>query len=161
VVHPYSDKNLTALEVGASIFIKANKNLMRAAREFEFELVDFDKKEHSDFGVYDGEKFVVTNVNNGLWKWWYNLRLWWKFGYEGPKKTKDLSVGFSWTKSLYCSDLIISQLPRSHKRCQHAILPRKALPLDRRHFLRTQLYASDGHDGVGTPRFGRCLESFL
>lgn len=44
------------MELGASIFVKANKNLWRATEEFNLSLADFGS-EDSEMGIWDGAKF--------------------------------------------------------------------------------------------------------
>lgn len=59
VVYPYNDEtNLPVTELGASIFVKANRNLMRAAKEFDLALQDFND-ENEALGVWDGEQFLL------------------------------------------------------------------------------------------------------
>lgn len=52
------------MELGASIFVDANKNLMRAAKEFNLNLTSFSD-EFSDSGVWDGEKFDILVCARG------------------------------------------------------------------------------------------------
>lgn len=58
-VQPYDDSELEPIELGASIFVKANKNLWRASDEFGFERADFDDNDDS-MGIWDGTKFLLT-----------------------------------------------------------------------------------------------------
>lgn len=59
-VYPYDDAtNFKPIELGASIFVRANKNLWRASDEFELERRDFDDDD-SDMGIWDGENFLLT-----------------------------------------------------------------------------------------------------
>lgn len=46
------------MEIGASIFVDANKNMMRAAREFNLSLLHFEDDANVN-GVWDGERFIV------------------------------------------------------------------------------------------------------
>ena len=57
VVSPYD--NLQPIELGGSIFVKANKNLWRAVEEFSLERSDFED-EKSVMGIWDGQEFVLT-----------------------------------------------------------------------------------------------------
>ena len=57
VVSPYD--NLQPIELGGSIFVKANKNLWRAVEEFGLERSDFED-EKSVMGIWDGQEFVLT-----------------------------------------------------------------------------------------------------
>ncbi len=54
-MQPYDDPELDPIELGASIFVKANKNLWRATEEFGFERKDFD--EGDTLGIWDGAEF--------------------------------------------------------------------------------------------------------
>ena len=62
VVTPYDD--LTPIELGASVFVKANKNMWRAVDEFGLERTGFDD-EKEVMGIWDGEQFPLT-VRPGL-----------------------------------------------------------------------------------------------
>jgi len=59
VVHPYNDKSLTELEVGASIFVSANKNLWRASDEFNLTRRDFSAEEY-ETGIWDGTNLAFS-----------------------------------------------------------------------------------------------------
>lgn len=58
-VYPFNDTNLKPVELGASIFVKVNKNLYRASEEFNLERIDFEGEE-AEMGIWDGEKFLLT-----------------------------------------------------------------------------------------------------
>lgn len=58
VVYPYGNTSLPAVELGASIFVKANKNLWRAADEFNLTRRDF--RDENGLGIWDGEKLLFT-----------------------------------------------------------------------------------------------------
>lgn len=59
---PYEDEGLEAVELGASIFVKVNKNLWRAVDEFGLERVDFERDDDGDdtMGIWDGHEFALT-----------------------------------------------------------------------------------------------------
>lgn len=59
VVYPYNDTTFDPIELGASIFVQANKNLWRAANEFNLEKINFGDDD-SGVGFWDGETFVFT-----------------------------------------------------------------------------------------------------
>lgn len=59
VVYPYNDATLTPLELGASIFVDANKNLMRASKEFNLTLTAFEEDD-AVTGIWDGQNFVLV-----------------------------------------------------------------------------------------------------
>ncbi|KAG8922639.1 hypothetical protein FRC02_011729 [Tulasnella sp. 418] len=56
-VHPYGDPSLPPQELGASIFIDANKNLIRAASEFGLSLISPSQR---GFNVWNGTQFVIS-----------------------------------------------------------------------------------------------------
>jgi len=58
VVHPYDDETLPPIELGASIFVKENRNMMRAAKEFNLTLRDHGDKSNR-MGIWDGCTFVL------------------------------------------------------------------------------------------------------
>ncbi|KAH7883946.1 FAD/NAD(P)-binding domain-containing protein [Phlebopus sp. FC_14] len=86
-VYPYNDSTLEPIELGASIFVDVNKNMMRAAKEFNLALKDFD--ESSDMGIWDGSHFnlVLDNTNTPK-SWWSTLKVLWRYGYRAPTKTQ-------------------------------------------------------------------------
>jgi len=57
-VYPYGNTSLPPLELGASIFVSANKNLWRASDEFNLTRSDFETG--STTGIWDGEQFIFT-----------------------------------------------------------------------------------------------------
>lgn len=59
VVYPYGNDSLPALELGASIFVKVNKNLWRASDEFNLTRRDF-KEEGGEMGIWDGQSLIFT-----------------------------------------------------------------------------------------------------
>lgn len=58
VVYPYDSQDYTPAELGASIFVSANKNMMRAAKEFNLTLLKFDDDDE-ETGVWSGEEFFI------------------------------------------------------------------------------------------------------
>ncbi|KAH0838635.1 FAD/NAD(P)-binding domain-containing protein [Lanmaoa asiatica] len=89
-VHPYGDPAYAPIELGASIFVDANKNLMRASKEFNLSLNDFGD-EFSDMGIWDGSKFVLVMDDSSYYKsWWTTLKILWRYGYNAPVKTQKL-----------------------------------------------------------------------
>ncbi|KAF9268443.1 hypothetical protein L218DRAFT_919088 [Marasmius fiardii PR-910] len=54
-VQPFDDPSLPPVEIGASIFVEANRNLMRATQFFNLSLQGFGG-EDGDSGIWDGEK---------------------------------------------------------------------------------------------------------
>lgn len=59
MVQPYDDPSYEPVELGASIFVKVNKNLWRAVDEFGLERLNF-KDDDDSIGIWDGEQFLLT-----------------------------------------------------------------------------------------------------
>lgn len=88
VVYPYDDPTFAPLELGASIFVDANKNLMRASKEFNLTLTAFEDDD-SNTGIWDGQGFVlVIESGSYLKSWWATLKVLWRYGYTAPTRTK-------------------------------------------------------------------------
>jgi prenylcysteine oxidase/farnesylcysteine lyase len=90
-VYPYNDTtNLKPIELGASIFVRTNKNLWRASDEFNLTRLDFED-EDSDMGIWDGQKFLLTTGGGGyLSDWWSTLKVLWRYGYTAPTRTRNI-----------------------------------------------------------------------
>ncbi|KAF3490926.1 prenylcysteine oxidase [Arthroderma uncinatum] len=90
-VNVFDDPSLP-IELGASIFVEANKNLMKAAKTFGLTIQgagDGRPKEATDsVGVWDGTKFVFQQ-REGNYRWWNILQLLWRYGWA-PMRTQDL-----------------------------------------------------------------------
>jgi len=56
-VHPYNNTAYEPVELGAAIFTDANKNLWRAANEFNFSL---NSPAYRDEAIWDGEHILHT-----------------------------------------------------------------------------------------------------
>jgi hypothetical protein len=52
-VQPYEDETLQPIEVGASIYVRVNKNMWRATDEFGLNRTGFGE-ESGDVGIWDG-----------------------------------------------------------------------------------------------------------
>ncbi|KAL1939239.1 hypothetical protein VTO73DRAFT_10042 [Trametes versicolor] len=92
-VFPYEDENLEAVELGASIFVKVNKNLWRAVDEFGLERVDFERDDDGDdtMGIWDGHEFALTTSGGSFFSDWLNkIKIIWRYGYKAPSKTQEL-----------------------------------------------------------------------
>lgn len=59
VVYPYNSTSLRWAELGASIFVEVNRNMMRAAKEFNLNLTRFDSEADNEMGIWDGKQFVI------------------------------------------------------------------------------------------------------
>jgi prenylcysteine oxidase / farnesylcysteine lyase len=58
-VYPYDNSSLPPIELGASIFVAANKNMWRASEEFNLSRGGL-KDDDGTTGIWDGEKIVIT-----------------------------------------------------------------------------------------------------
>jgi prenylcysteine oxidase/farnesylcysteine lyase len=58
-VHPYNNSAFEPVELGASIFVGANKNLWRAVSEFNLSFYGFED-ESGDMAIWDGEQVLLT-----------------------------------------------------------------------------------------------------
>ena len=47
------------MELGASIFVKVNKNMNRAVKEFNFSVYGFEDEDGA-MAIWDGEQFLLT-----------------------------------------------------------------------------------------------------
>ncbi|KDR85286.1 hypothetical protein GALMADRAFT_51898 [Galerina marginata CBS 339.88] len=83
IVYPYNDSSLPELELGASIFVEANKNLWRASDEFNLTRRDFHDQDY-ETGIWDGEK-VLVSFSGG---WWDTAKVLWRYGFLSPKRTE-------------------------------------------------------------------------
>ena len=77
------------VELGGSIFVKANKNLVSAAEAFGLRIVDAGSKRPKEaspaFGVWDGTTIRFMQAESG--SWWYDVaKLLWTYGLD-PLKT--------------------------------------------------------------------------
>ncbi|CAK5279586.1 unnamed protein product [Mycena citricolor] len=90
VVYPYDNKSFPAVELGASIFVKANKNMWRAVDEFNLTRRDF--KEEQGLGIWDGEKILYT-ANGGWWGWWDTAKALLRYGIQSPRRTQSFVDG--------------------------------------------------------------------
>ncbi|KZS96897.1 FAD/NAD(P)-binding domain-containing protein, partial [Sistotremastrum niveocremeum HHB9708] len=92
VVYPYNSTQYVPVELGASIFVDVNKNMMRAAREFNLSLLHFEDNAEVN-GVWDGEKFIVFLGGSRLSNWWNLLQVIRRYGWRSPKRTIDIVNG--------------------------------------------------------------------
>ncbi|KAF9524062.1 Prenylcysteine lyase-domain-containing protein [Crepidotus variabilis] len=88
VVHPYNNKSLPALELGASIFVKAHKHLWRAADDFNLTRRSFNENDY-DTGIWNGEQIFLQFGGS----WWDTAKLLWRYGLFAPKRTEEIVRG--------------------------------------------------------------------
>ncbi|KAG0159512.1 hypothetical protein PDIDSM_75960 [Penicillium digitatum] len=79
------------IELGASIFVQINYNLVNASRDFGLTVSSADyarpKEADESIGIWDGSQFVFT-LNNS-YSWWNIGRLFWRYGLA-PLHTQNL-----------------------------------------------------------------------
>lgn len=84
---------LEPVELGASIFVKVNRNLVDAVDEFGLSLTYDDGAEPDDapqvLGIWNGEEFVFTQSDDGYS--WLNLaKIIWKYGFMNVYRNQAL-----------------------------------------------------------------------
>ncbi|KAI8973130.1 Prenylcysteine lyase-domain-containing protein [Trametes punicea] len=94
-VFPYGNDTLEPIELGASVFVKANKNLWRAVDEFGLLRIDSDDDDDDEddnaMGLWDGQHFVLTTEGGSfLSNWLTKIKILWRYGYKAPSKTQAL-----------------------------------------------------------------------
>lgn len=95
IVYPFDNDTYPSIEVGASIFVKANKNLWKASKLFNLTLQDMhggggdnDDESSSGMAIFDGQDFVYKEDSGG-YGWWNMAKLFWRYGYSGPMTVKN------------------------------------------------------------------------
>ncbi|KAI8140013.1 Prenylcysteine lyase-domain-containing protein [Fennellomyces sp. T-0311] len=91
VVPIKDDPSIGLIELGASIFIERNYNLMNATERFGLELkrmVD-DRKEMRGLGIWDGKQFLFEESGN---EYWDTIKALWRYGYSPVRFRKHLSA---------------------------------------------------------------------
>ncbi|WVW81705.1 hypothetical protein I302_103700 [Kwoniella bestiolae CBS 10118] len=83
-IHPHSDQRLRAQELGGSIFVEANRNMMKGVKYFNLTLVNPDISE-SGIGIWDGEKFLFKTSSSS---WIDSAKAIWRYGPLSPYRTK-------------------------------------------------------------------------
>ncbi|KAF9066052.1 Prenylcysteine lyase-domain-containing protein [Rhodocollybia butyracea] len=84
-VYPHHNNSYEPVELGASIFIKANKNLWRAVQEFNLTLRDLSQ-EDNNLGVWDGEELLINYGGS----WWDTLKVVYRYGVMSPRRVDSL-----------------------------------------------------------------------
>ncbi|CAG7921712.1 unnamed protein product [Penicillium olsonii] len=79
------------IELGASIFVQVNYNLVNASRDLGLNVYSADharpKESDDSIGIWDGSQFVFSLSND--YSWWNIGRLFWRYG-MAPLRTKKL-----------------------------------------------------------------------
>ena len=68
-MYPHDDMTLEPVELGASIFVAVNKNMMRASDEFNLTRIKFATDDNEQMGIWDGKEFLFT-VSNSIVNTW-------------------------------------------------------------------------------------------
>jgi prenylcysteine oxidase/farnesylcysteine lyase len=75
------------MELGASIFVPVNYNLMNATKKFKLELTPLVGRNISErIGVWDGQQFLFQETSSG---WFDKVRAVWRYGFT-PLKVRDM-----------------------------------------------------------------------
>lgn len=87
-IHPYNDP-AQRLELGASIFVEANRILNDAAAEFGLPTRAPDTESSPVLGIWDGDRFVFTlDLSEPSWR--NNLKIVWRYGVTAPLRAQRL-----------------------------------------------------------------------
>ncbi|KAK7058346.1 hypothetical protein VNI00_001977 [Paramarasmius palmivorus] len=87
-VYPHDDPSLSPVELGASIFVKANRNMWRASEFFNLSLSAFED-EDTHMGLWDGEKLLLDIGDS----WWDTAKVLWRYGITSPRRTQSIVDG--------------------------------------------------------------------
>ncbi|KAH9918096.1 Prenylcysteine lyase-domain-containing protein [Fomitopsis serialis] len=88
VVYPYNNTEYEAVELGASIFVKVNRNIWRATEEFGLERIGFGD-DNNVMGIWDGQEFVLTTGGGSfLGSWMDTLKVIWRYGITAPRRAQ-------------------------------------------------------------------------
>ena len=79
------------IELGASIFVQVNENLVNASRDLGLDIrgADYFRPQETDdsIGIWDGSEFVFKLQNSS--SWWNIAKLFWRYGLA-PLRTQNL-----------------------------------------------------------------------
>lgn len=70
------EDDVDPVEMGASIFVAANKNMQKARRNFG--LVEPYGGEEGNTAIWDGEQWVFEETNGFGWDWWHKAKALWR-----------------------------------------------------------------------------------
>lgn len=79
------------IELGASIFVSANKNLWKAVQVFNLTLQEghgggASSEEDRGMSIWNGESFVYRESS---YSWWNLSKMIWRYGFSSPMNTRD------------------------------------------------------------------------
>lgn len=94
-IYPYNDTSIDPIELGASIFIPANKILWRATEEFGLKRIAFENKKGVT-GIWNGQQFTLQMESGNFFReWWSTVKVLLRYGWSAPVNTKKLFVDVS------------------------------------------------------------------
>ena len=86
------DEPLEPVELGASIFVKVNYNIVSAVERFNLSTVSYGGDDldglATGLGIWDGER-LVFHQSDGSYSWWNTVKILWKYGLS-PIRTQNL-----------------------------------------------------------------------
>ena len=86
------DEPSEPVELGASIFVKVNHNIVSAVERFNLSTISFAGDDLDGLakalGIWDGERLVFLQ-SDGSYSWWNTLKILWKYGLS-PIRTQSL-----------------------------------------------------------------------
>lgn len=93
-VNVFDDPN-EPVELGASIFVQVNRNLVNAVADFGLSIKEDEPRDPSDggfpsvLGVWNGQEFVFTQ-NDDSYSWWNAAKIIWKYGFLSVTRNRAL-----------------------------------------------------------------------
>ena len=83
-VNAYEDPG-QPVELGASLFVEVNQNLVNAVKSFNLSTTAFGGRREEDvdvLGIWNGQEFVFTQtMSSSTWRgWWNNALVLWRYG---------------------------------------------------------------------------------
>ncbi|KIY43380.1 FAD/NAD(P)-binding domain-containing protein [Fistulina hepatica ATCC 64428] len=88
VVYPDDDETLPPMELGGSIFVPNNKNMMRAVAEFNLTLKSFSDDDAS-MAVWDGKEILFTSRGG----WWDYVKFVFRYGVVSARRIQSIVDG--------------------------------------------------------------------
>ncbi|KAI0273059.1 FAD/NAD-P-binding domain-containing protein [Russula aff. rugulosa BPL654] len=87
-VYPYNDTAYEPVELGASIFVRVNKNMWRATEEFNLSRYGFED-DYGGLTIWDGER-VVFSTSDSWGSWFNSIKFLLRYGYRSRKRVGEL-----------------------------------------------------------------------
>ncbi|KAF8319737.1 hypothetical protein DL93DRAFT_2153235 [Clavulina sp. PMI_390] len=83
-VYPHNNKSLDAIELGAYGLADFDRNMMRAAKEFNITLSNANDM-RNNLGIWNGRKILTQLSYLGLESWLNRWKLVWRYGFSLPQ----------------------------------------------------------------------------